>query len=376
MYNFDEIIERRGTQSLKWDSEGKDLLHMWVADMDFRAPPPVLEALRKRIEHGVFGYGIAGGLPGIIRRWMREEFGTQIEEDWITLLCGIVPVLRAASHLRPGPVLIQTPNYNALLDAPLTAGKETILSPLRNTDEKYVMDFDDMARRVTGETRLFYLCNPHNPVGRVYTKDELLELSRFAKEHGLIVVSDEVHCGLTFDRAHIPWFSVDDYAAEQGITLIGPAKTFNIPGLPLGFALIPNEALRAEFREICHALPGPGVFSVIAAEAALGESREWKNAAVEYLRLNRDYLENRLRGAFPKARLPHTEGTYLQWIDFRPQGIEEPFRWLRERPKILVSDGKIYGAEGYVRINFGAPRSRLEEAVDRIEECAKEIISK
>ena len=372
MYNFDEIIERRGTQSLKWDSEGKDLLHMWVADMDFRAPPAVLRALHERVEHGVFGYGIAEELPGIICRWLREEFGVAAQEDWILLLTGIVPVLRAASHLREGPVMINTPNYNALLDAPLKAGKPTILSPLKtaaDTNEKYEMDFDDMRQRVTKETTLFYLCNPHNPVGRVYAKEELARLSSFAKANNLIVVSDEVHCGISFDRPHIPWFSVDDYAREQSITLIGPAKTFNIPGLPSGFAVIPNEKLRGEFKRTCYALPGPGVLSVIAAAAAFGESREWKTAMVDYLRQNRDYLEGRLRAAFPRARLPHAEGTYLQWIDFRPEGIANPFEWLKQGPKILASDGKIFGTEGYVRINFGAPRARLEEAVDRMEEC-------
>jgi cystathionine beta-lyase len=160
---------------------------------------------------------------------------------------------------------------------------------------------------------------------------------------------------------------------EQGITLIGPAKTYNLPGLPLGFAVIPNRDLRLEFKKACYSLPEPGVFSVIAAKAAFGESREWKNAMVEYLRQNRDYLEKRIRASFPAARLPHVEGTYLQWIDFRPLGMEDPYQWLQEKTKILASNGKIYGSngEGYVRINFGTRRSLIEEALDRIEEAVK-----
>ena len=373
MFNFDEITDRRGTQCAKWDSVANDLLPMWVADMDFPAPPAVLKALRERVEHGIFGYGIADDLPGIFREWLAEEFGVSAKEEWIVLLPAVVPALRVLSHLREGPVLTNTPNYNALLDAPLKAGKTTRLSPLKNTGEKYAMDFADMAKRAARDVKLFYLCNPHNPVGRVYTKEELLELSRFAREHDLIVVSDEVHCGITFDRPHIPWFSVDEYAMERSITIFGPAKTFNIPGLPLGIAVIPNEELRREFKTMCYPFPEPGVFSVVAAKAAFGESREWKNAMVEYLRQNRDILETRLRKTFPAVRLPHVEGTYLQWIDFRPLGIEYPFQWLKEHPRILASDGKIFGTEGYVRLNFGTPRARLENALDRIEECVLKL---
>ena len=373
MYNFDAPVERRGTQCVKWDGAAEDQLPMWIADMDFPAPPEVLNALRERVEHGVFGYGLPDDLPAIFCNWIRNEFHVHIEEKWILLLSSIVSALRAVSHLRDGPVMINTPNYNNLLDAPLLAGKKTILSPLGNKGEKYGMDFADMQERASRDTRLFYLCNPHNPVGRVYTKEELLELSRFAKKNNMIVISDEVHCGLAFDRPHIPWFSVDEYSMERGITIIGPAKTFNIPGLPLGFAIIPDEELRGEFKKTCCALSSPGVFSVIAAKAAYGKSREWQKASLEYLRKNRDYLENRLKNSFPGVKTPRVEGTYLQWIDFRPLGIENPFRWLQDHPKILASDGKIFGAEGYVRLNFGTSRARLEEAMSRIEESLKSL---
>ena len=374
MYNFDEVVDRRGTQCAKWDSIDKDLFPMWVADMDFPAPPPVLKALRERVEHGIFGYGIADDLPPVICNWLREEFKVAVEEEWVVLLPSIVSVLKTASRLRGGPVMINTPNYNCLLDAPLKAGKETILSPLKKTGgtfEHYEMDFDDMQKKAGPGKNLFYLCNPHNPVGRVYSREELLELSRFARKNNMVVVSDEVHCGITFDRPHIPWFSVDEYSGEQGITIIGPAKTFNIPGLPSCFAVVPNKKLREEFINICCCLSEPGVLSVIAAKAAFGESREWKNAMVEYLRQNRDFLESRLREAFPAASLTHVEGTYLQWVDFRPLGIEFPFEWLKEKPKILASDGKIFGKEFYVRLNFGMPRPLLEKAINRIEECVR-----
>ena len=372
MFDFDEPVNRRGTQSVKWDRIAGDLFPMWIADMDFRAPPAVLKALGERTEYGVLGYSEIDHLPGIIKKWINDEFGLCAEEDWIVLLPAVIPAFRAASHLRGGPVMMHTPNYVGLFNAPLAAGKETVLSPMKNTNEFYEMDYEDMRRRVDKNIRLFYLCNPHNPVGRVYTRDELLELSRFAKKNNLVVISDEVHFGLVYDRPHIPYFSVDDYSMENSITVIGPAKTYNIPGLPFGFAVIPNENLRKEFSKICYTLPEIGIFNALAAGAAFGESREWKNALVEYLRSNRDYLENRLRKSFPLARLTHVEGTYLQWIDFRPLGIENPFQWLMDNPKIYAGDGKIFGTDGYVRLNFGTSRARLAEALDRIEECAGE----
>jgi cystathionine beta-lyase len=373
IYDFDAPIERRGLGSVKWDTAGNGILPMFVADMDFRSAPPIIEAIRKKLDHGVFGYGRDPEFPGVIKKWFQDEYNATIQEDWVVLLPAIVPVLAAASHLRKGPALINTPNYHALLAAPLKAGKRTVLSPLKNTNEYYEVDFDDLRARAGEDVRLFYLCNPHNPVGRVYKREELAELSAFAREKNLIVISDEAHCGLVYDRPHIPWFTVDQWAAEHSITLMGPGKTYNLAGLPLGFAVIPNEKLREEFVKACYALPHPGILNVAAAKAAYGQSREWRLQLVEYLRGNRDFLEKRLRKIAPAAKFTHVEGTYLQWIDFRPLGIKDPCLWLQEYPKILPNDGRPFGLEGYVRINFGTTRSRLAEALDRIEENLKKI---
>jgi cystathionine beta-lyase len=366
-YNFDEAITRRGFGSTKWDTVAEGVLPMFVADMDFRSAPPIIEAIRAKVDHGVFGYGRDPEFPGVIKKWFWDEYQAAIEEDWVVLLPAIVPVLAAASRLREGPVLINTPNYQVLLAAPHRAGKETVLSPLKNTGEYYEIDFGDLRRRAAEEARLFYLCNPHNPVGRVYKREELEELSAFVREKGLIVISDEAHCGLVYDRPHTPWFTVDEWAAEHSVTLMGPGKTYNIAGLPLGFAIIPNPTLREEFTRTCYALPNPGLLNLAAAKAAYGQCREWRLELVEYLRGNRDYLEQRLRASFPAAKFTHVEGTYLQWIDFRPLGIKDPYRWLQKYPKILPNDGKPFGIEGYVRINFGTTRARLAEALDRIE---------
>ncbi|GHV67039.1 hypothetical protein AGMMS49928_03160 [Spirochaetia bacterium] len=372
-FDFDEVIERRGFGSHKWDGVAKDILPMFVADMDFMAAPQIREALQKTLDHGIFGYGYEPDLPGVLARWIKDEYRQEIREDWIVLLPAIVPVLAAVSHLRPGRILINTPNYHVLLAAPLKAGKETILSPLKNTTntagfEHYEFDFEDMNRRIEPDVKLFYLCNPQNPVGRVYTREELIEVNRFAKEKNLIVISDEAHCGLVFDRPHTPYFTLDEYAANHSITIMGPGKTFNLAGLPFGFAIIPNKELRDDYVKTCYALPSPGIFNVAAARAAYGQCREWQMALVDYLRGNRDFFEKALVDNFPGIKLTHVEGTYLQWVDFRPLGIDEPFKWLQEKAKILPNEGKSFGAqgEGYVRINFGAPRSRLEEAIQRI----------
>jgi cystathionine beta-lyase len=373
IYNFDKPLDRRGFGSVKWDAVAAGVLPMFVADMDFRSALPIIEAIQEKIDHGVFGYGRDPEFPGVIKKWFQDEYNATIQEDWIVLLPAIVPVLAAVSHLREGPVLINTPNYHVLLAAPLKAGKETILSPLRNTNEYYEVDFEDLRSRAREDVRLFYLCNPHNPVGRVYKRAELAELSAFAREKNLIVISDEAHCGLVYDRPHIPWFTVDEWAAEHSVTIMGPGKTYNIAGLPFGFAVIPNAKLRDEFVKICYALPHPGILNVTAAKAAYGQSREWRLQLVEYLRGNRDYLEKRLGEIVPVAKFTHVEGTYLQWIDFRPLGIGDPYRWLQEYPKILPNDGKSFGIEGYVRINFGTTRARLAEALDRIEENLRKV---
>ncbi|MDR2418686.1 MAG: aminotransferase class I/II-fold pyridoxal phosphate-dependent enzyme [Treponema sp.] len=372
-YNFDEFIERRGSGSVKWDTAVSDVLPMFVADMDFRAPPPIIEAILEKVDHGIFGYGRDPEFPAVIKKWFQDEYGAGIEEDWIVVLPAIVPVLAAVSHLREGPVLINTPNYHVLLAAPLKAGKKTILSPLKNTNEYYEIDFEDLRTRAKEDVRLFYLCNPHNPVGRVYRQEELEELSTFVREKDMVVISDEAHCGLVYDRPHIPWFTVDEWAAEHSVTIMGPGKTYNIPGLPFGFAIIPSQRLREEFARTCYALPYPGILNVATAKAAYSQCREWRLQLVEYLRDNRDYLEKRLRASFPTAKFTHVEGTYLQWIDFRPLGIKDPYQWLREYPKILPSGGGPFGIEGYVRINFGTPRDRLSEAMDRIERNLKKF---
>ena len=251
-----------------------------------------------------------------------------------------------------------------LLDAPEKAGNKMIRVPLRNDNEYYTFDFDALSKALLPDTKLFYLCNPQNPVGRIYTHKELQEVSSFAKENDLVVISDEIHCELVYDRKHIPFLTVDEYAKETSISFYAPGKTYNIPGVSLAFAIIPNEWIRKEFNRISYALGHPGVFNIEAGIAAYSESKEWRLELIRYLKENRDYLEAELKKRFPKALFTHTEATYLQWVNFG-EGIDGDY--LRKNAKVWLTDGKDFGGEGYVRINFGCPRGCITEALDRIE---------
>lgn len=235
------------------------------------------------------------------------------------------------------------------------------------------MDFADLRRRATADTDLFLFCNPHNPVGRVYTRSELEELSDFCKERHLIVVSDEIHCEFAYDRPHLPFIEVNEYSKKYGITLMSPAKTFNLAGIPFAFAIIPNTAIRANFIKAGFGLAHPGILSQRAAAAAYGEAQNWKIAMLDYLRNNRDYLENELKRRFPKAVFPHVEGTYLQWIDFRAYGITQPYEWFLKNASVSLTDGTGFGDGGCVRMNFATSRSVLAEALDRMQQAVQSL---
>ncbi|ADY55298.1 Cystathionine beta-lyase [Syntrophobotulus glycolicus DSM 8271] len=366
-YDFDEKINRRGTGSVKWDTYGNEYIPMFIADMDFKPSPQIVAALKDRTAHEVYGYTRPDRLLyETIANWFYQTYHYVLEESWIRLLPGIVPALAVAAHIAPGKAAANTPNYPMLLQGPVRAGKELILSPLKETNDYYEMDFADLEQRLTSDTDIFYLCNPHNPVGRVYQKDELAGLSRFAQDNDLLVIADEIHCELVFDRPHIPFLTVDEYAKQHSITLMSPSKTYNIPGLGMAFAIIPNPDLRKKFAQISYALPHPGFFGLEACKAAYGNSGQWRDELVAYLQSNRDYLEEELTQRFPKAKFTHVEGTYLQWIDFRPYGIKDPHGRLLHEAKIALSDGRDFGLDGYVRLNFGCRRELLAEALQRI----------
>ena len=372
LFNFDEKVNRRNTGSIKWDMYPEDYIPLFIADMDFAVSPAITERIIERAKHPVYGYTKPEKeLYTAFLQWFYEEYGYRLEKAWLKLLPGIVPALAVASNVEKGNSITNIPNYSNLLEAPGNAGNEMIKVPMKHTNEYYEIDFKELEANITSDTKIFYLCNPHNPVGRIYTREELLKVSEFARKHNLVVVSDEIHCELVFDREHIPFFTVDEYAREHSITFMAPGKTYNIPGVVLAFAIIPNQELKEKFSKAGFAMSHAGIFNMEAAIAAYQDSKQWKKELVEYLRENRDYLEEELKRRFSKAKYTHTEGTYLQWIDFRGYGENVNADFLQKHAKIVLTDGAGFGMPGYVRLNFGCRRELLKEALERIEAVLK-----
>ena len=372
-YDFDKVNNRLNTRSYKWDLLGEEYIPLWVADTDFEVAPEVTARLQKRLDHGIYGYMLTGDeIYDALIDWFKKDFGAIVpNKSWIKLIPGIVPGLAVASNIGGGKSLTNVPNYSCLLNAPGNAGNEMITVPMKNEDEYYTIDFDSLQAAVTEDTRVFYLCNPHNPVGRVFTYEELKAVSEFAKKNNLIVISDEAHCEVVYEGKHIPFFTVDDYARDNSISFYSNGKMFNVPDLILAFAVIPNEKLRDEFMRYGYAFGEEHILNVEAGIATYRDARDWKDELVEYLRGNRDYLESEIKRRFPKAVLTHLEATYLLWVDFRAYGDEVDAKFFKEKAKVFLTDGEEFGGKGYVRINFGTRRALLAEALDRMEEALK-----
>ncbi len=371
-YDFDKVTNRLNTKSYKWDLLGEEYIPLWVADTDFQVPPAVTERLQRRIDHGIYGYTLTGNeVYDAITGWFKREFNADVEsKSWIKIIPGIVPGLRVASNMGGrGKSLTNTPNYCCLLEAPEYAGNEMITVPMKNEDEYYTIDFDQLQKAVTPDTKVFYLCNPHNPVGRVYTYEELKAVSEFAKKNNLIVISDEAHCEIVYEGEHIPFFTVDDYARDHSISFYSNGKMYNIPDLILAFALIPNPKLREEFEKYGYAMGEEHILNCEAGIATYRDSKEWKDQLVEYLKGNRDYLESEIKRRFPKAKVCHLQATYLLWVDFRPYGENIDTEFFKQNAKVFFTDGKGFGQEDYIRINFGTQRALLEKALDRMEKA-------
>lgn len=375
---FDRVIDRQASDSIKWGRyAGRDVLPLWVADMDFAAPPPVLAALRERIEHGVFGYGQAQpSLLGAVVDHLADEYGWTIDPHWIVWLPGLVTGLNVACRTVAGDVITATPIYPPFLSAPRLAGKALTRADLARVDGAWRWDWPAMERAITPETRLLLLCHPHNPVGRCWSDAELGEIAEFCRRHDLVVCSDEIHCGLVLDahRRHRPLVLAAPDLAGRSITLMAPSKTFNIPGLGCAFAVIPEAGLRRRFLQAMDGIvPHVNVLGLVATEAAYRECGDWQRALVAYLAANRDRVEQ-VVARLPGLTMSHVEATYLAWIDARQlcaeQGIAHPAAHF-EAHGLGLSDGKDFGAPGWVRLNFGCPRATLEEALARLgQACA------
>lgn len=371
---FELEIDRRTTSSVKWDKyKNEDVLPMWVADMDFRSPPEVIEALHKRIDHGIFGYTNAPeSLSSLVVERLNNLYDWPIEADWLEWLPGLVSAIHLCvrSYTQEQEFVI-TPNpvYYPFLTAPRLANRR--MMPIfwqQDCHNKWVLNWDWLEENIRPDAKLFLLCNPHNPNGRVLTLQELERLENFCRRHSLIVCSDEIHCDLILDKncEHIPYATVSDYAREHSVTLMAPSKTFNIAGLGCAFAVIPNPELRAQFQKAREGIvPKPSLIGYTAAEAAYRHGEPWRQAMLEHLRANHAYLLERI-AKIPELSMVPLEATYLAWINCQLPGIKRPWTFF-EQHGVGLSPGKQFGDPNYVRMNFGCTRQILKTALDRME---------
>ena len=374
-YDFDAVRERRGTDSNKWGKYGADVLPLWVADMDFVSAKPVLRALHERVDHGFFGYSRpTSDLYQAIRSRLARLYHWEVMEEEIIFLPGLVSALNVAiqAFTRPGEgVLVQPPVYQHFIKDPVHHGRKLSDPSLILKGDSYEIDFGALEEGITPETRIFILCNPHNPVGRVFTRRELERLAEICLRHHLLICSDEIHCDLLFrGYHHLPIATLGPEVADQTITLMAPSKTYNLAGLGLGFAIIKNPTLRRKWKDTSLGLiPHVNIMGHVAALAAFQEGQEWLDQVLNYLEENRDFLSQFLTREMPQMRMTRMEATYLAWLDCRGAGIGgNPFEFFLEKAKVALNNGAEYGGggEGFVRLNFGCPRTLLQQALDRM----------
>ena len=374
--NFDEIIDRRDSDSEKWNHYDADVLPLWVADMDFRVAEPILRALHERVEHGVFGYGgVTQPLRETISARLSRLYAWEVQTDEIALIPGVISGFNLATQAVAGPgtgALMQTPVYPPFLSAPHNSGsKRQEMQLTRGEDGRYEIDFDRFEAAIDETTRIFILCNPHNPVGRVWTPTELARMAEICARHGVVICSDEIHSDLVYSGyRHTPMASLSPEIAQNTITLMSPSKTFNLPGLYCSFAVIQNPKLCQSFREARRGIVGPGnLLGFTAGESAYREAEDWLASLLVYLEGNRDFLYDFVRSELPMLKMAKPEGTYLAWLDCSQAGIEGlPAEFFLKQARVGLVEGTQFGrgGEGYVRLNFGCPRATLQQALERM----------
>ncbi len=371
-FDFDLPVDRRGTASYKWDKyRGQDVIPLWVADMDFRSPPAIIQALHERVAHGVFGYSHApDDLYAAIQASLLADYSWEVPSEWIVWLPGLVSGLNVACRAvgeRGDRVVTFTPIYPPFLSAPLVAERGIVKVPLVWRGGRWEMDVSALEKSLTPRARLLLLCSPHNPAGRVWSRPELEALADVVRHHDLVVASDEVHCGLVLDedKRHLPFATLAPDLADRTITLMAPSKTFNVPGLGCSFAVIGESSLRARFwRAMEGIVPHVNLFGYVGAQAAYEEGADWQRSLLAYLRDNRELVETEI-AAMPRLSVAHVEATYLAWIDARQAGLADPTRFFEEAG-VGLSAGVEFAAPGFVRLNFGCGRTLLAEALARM----------
>ncbi len=393
IYDFDTVHDRKNSDSAKWGAlkpmfGSEDVIPMWVADMDFPSPQPVVDALKKRAEHPFYGYVMAAKsvTESVVER-MERKYGWKIPAEWVVFTPGVVPALNAAVRAvtHPGDgIILQEPIYYPFFSAVKGSGCHTDNNGLKLVNGRYEMDYDDLKTKFSVQTgmgasarrnKALILCNPHNPVGRLWNKDEITRLGEIVIGNGGTVISDEIHCEIVLGgRKHTPFASVSEEFAQNSVVCMAPSKTFSLAGLETSTIIIPNKKLRDEFNNIrAGIMPGPNLFGYVALEAAYRYGDEWLEQVLAYLDDNFAFLQKYLAERIPAIDVIELQGTYLAWLDCRKLGLDDQGlrRFFREKAKVGFDDGYVFGeaGSGFQRMNIACPRALLEEALSRIEKA-------
>ena len=383
-YDFDRVIERRDTDSIKWKAYGADILPMWVADMDFLAPPQVVDALVQRAQQGVYGYPDrpASYYEAMID-WMRARHGWEIKRAWLAHSPGVVTALNLAVNAfsQPGDkIIVQPPVYFPFFPIIKNNGRQVVFNPLREENGYYRMDLAHLEKHIDSRTKAVMLCSPHNPVGRVWTKDELSALAEICVRKNVLIFSDEIHSDLVlYGHKHVPLATLAPEVADITVTLIAPSKTFNVPGLFTSALIIPNPKLYAQFKNTVEnfSLDHINIFGMVSLEAAYRHGAEWLDQLLAYLQGNIDYTLQFFRERLPQIKVACPEGTYLLWLDCRALGLShDALRDLfLKNAKVALNEGHTFGAggEGFMRMNIGCPRAVVQQGLERIERAVNNL---
>ena len=385
-YDFDKIITRRGTNSYKWDElKDSDIIPMWVADMDFQTAPCIIEALQRRVEHGIFGYTLVpSSYYDAVIGWFNRRHQWQIDRSWILYTSGVVPALSAIIKALTQPkdkVLIQSPVYNCFFSSIKNNGCEAVESPLVYQKNTYYVDWNDFEAKLSDPlVKLFILCNPHNPAGRVWKREELLRMNELCMKHGVKVIADEIHCELVMPgHTFVPFASISEDTLNNSITCNSPSKSFNTAGLQIANIICNDKETRLRIdrainiNEVCDVNP----FGVIALQVAYNEGSDWLDALNAYLYDNYLALKTYFAANMPQLEVTRLEGTYLVWVNIKPLGISSDAltEKLLSEAKVKVNSGTMYGrqtGEGFIRLNIACPRSQMMEGLQRI----KQVVTK
>ena len=376
-FDFDTVFDRRHSDSLKWNKyKSRDVIPMWVADMDFPSPAPIIEALHRRVDHGIFGYAVPPDeLVEVVVARMWEKYQWKIESSWIVWPPGLVPALHLACRAfgdEGDEVLTFTPVYPPFLTAPILSRRQLKTIPLRRQVNQFTLDAERLKSEISPRSKVLLLCNPHNPVGRRYDRQELRDIAEICVAHNIVLCSDEIHCDLILDgQPHIPAATLSSEISAHTITLMAPSKTFNTPGLNCAFAIIENKNLRTQFRQARKGIvPGVNALGFSACLAAYRDCEPWRTTLIDYLKGNKDLVYQVINEEIPGLSMDDVQATYLAWINVAELGRNDPVRFF-QNAGVGLSDGREYGSEGYVRLNFGCPRKTLTEALDRMRSAIK-----